>query len=83
VIRSWTQDRGLPLESRIAESEDVLEELACELEDAGLELDPACALACRRLVTDPSVSPLLNPALPDDLPSRIARIRAGFERAQF
>lgn len=83
VIRSWTQDRGLPLGSRIAESEDVLEELACELEDAGLELDPACALACRRLVTDPSVSPLLNPALPDDLPSRIARIRAGFERTQF
>ena len=78
TIRSWTRGRALPPEDRITQSAALLDELACELEDAELELDPACALACRRLLTDPSVSPLLNPALPDDLAQRIGRIRAGF-----
>jgi hypothetical protein len=78
TIHSWTGGRGLPADDRSTQSAVLLDELARELEDAELELDPACALACRRLLTDPSVSPLLNPALPDDLAQRIGRIRAGF-----
>ena len=60
---------------------DVAEELAAlaaELEDTGLALDPACAVACMRLSSDPA-SPLFDPdALHSDLLCRVARIRAGF-----
>ena len=57
-----------------------LEALACELEDEELALDPACAVACMRLLSDVSESPLLNPALPPELlRSRVRQIRSGFE----
>jgi hypothetical protein len=60
--------------------ESSLDELARELEDPTLELDPAAALACRRLLTDPTTSPLFDdPHGSEDLRSGIARIRAGFE----
>ena len=79
VIRSWSRQPDLCADTRIAEFAEPLEELARELEDADLELDPACALACRRLLGDPTVSPLLNRALPhEDVGSSVARIRAGF-----
>jgi hypothetical protein len=81
LIRSWVYQPDLPAGARIVEFAADLEELAQELEDVDLELDPACALACRRLVSDPTVSPLLNHALPrDDVGSAIVRIRAGFRR---
>jgi hypothetical protein len=81
LIRSWVHQPDLPAGAWIVEFAEGLEELARELEDADLELDPACALACRRLVSDPTVSPLLNHALPrDDVGSAIVRIRAGFRR---
>jgi hypothetical protein len=59
----WTADSAMPRASaagsrpasaggrRIADHADMLEELACELEDDELDLDPACAIACRRLLT--------------------------------
>jgi hypothetical protein len=60
---------------------DVAEEiaaLAAELEDPGRALDPACAVACMRLSSDPA-SPLFDPdALHADILCRVARIRAGF-----
>ena len=57
--------------------------LAAELEDEELELSPACAVACSRLVSEPIQSPLLNSALPrDGLRSMAQRIRAGFTRRQ-
>jgi hypothetical protein len=64
---------------------DVAEELtalACELEDPSLALDPACAVACMRLLSDPG-SPLFDPeALDAEVRGRVARVRAGFsERA--
>ena len=75
LARSWARTPDVP----IAEVGDELEELARELEDATLDLDPAAALACRRLLTEPMASPLFDEAHPtDDLRSCIARIRAGF-----
>ena len=57
--------------------------LAAELEDAALELSPASAMLCSRLVNEPAESPLLNPALPQDgLRSTVLRIRSGFTRRQ-
>jgi len=60
---------------------DVAEELATlarELEDPALALDPACAVACLRLLSDPA-SPLFDPeALDVDVGARVARIRTGF-----
>ena len=42
-------------------------------------LDPACAVACVRLLSDPEQSPLLNSAQPaDELRSRVSQIRSGF-----
>ena len=62
-------------------SED-LEALASELDDDRLALDPADAVACARLLSDPGVSPLLNPLLPpENLSSRVSRIRSGFTPA--
>lgn len=58
---------------------DELEGLATDLEDDELALDPASAVACMRLLTDPTESPLLDPALPGDcLRQRIRHIRSGF-----
>ena len=56
-----------------------LEELAFDLEDESLALDPASAVACARLVSDPYASPLLNADLGMDvLYSRVRQIRSGF-----
>jgi hypothetical protein len=62
-----------------SETEPSLGQLARELEDPTLSLDPAAALACRRLLTDPATSPLFDetPAV-EDLRSSVARIRDGF-----
>jgi hypothetical protein len=68
--------------SRPAGFDDARGELAAladELDDGALELSPACAVACSRLLSEPTESPLLNPALPQDgLRSSVARIRSGF-----
>jgi hypothetical protein len=57
--------------------------LARELEDEDLELDPASAIACLRLVSEPTESPLLNPAMPrENLRSSAHRIRSGFTARQ-
>ena len=64
---------------RVVANADDLAELAEELADPRLELDPACAVACSRLLTDPVASPLLNSSLPaEDVRSRVAQIRSGF-----
>jgi hypothetical protein len=69
-----------PVEMRIALAADDLEALAAELDDGDLELDPSCAVACVRLVSDVAESPLLNPAVPtEEIRSRVRRIRSGFE----
>ena len=69
-----------PTDERVLAAKEELEALASELEAGDLELDPACAVACLRLVSDLPRSPLLNPALPaEDLRSCVRQIRAGFE----
>jgi hypothetical protein len=68
------------LEARIEAAADELEALAAELDDEALDLDPASAVACARLLSDILGSPLLNPALPaEQLHSRVSGIRSGFE----
>jgi hypothetical protein len=82
-IRQEVQQTGLAYGNRVMLAAEELEALACELEDDELALDPACAVACMRLLSDLSASPLLNPALPpEELRSRIRQIRSGFEARQ-
>ena len=79
VIRSVVSQPGPAVVARVHAAAEDLEALASELEDEELALDPACAVACARLVSDPSQSPLLNPALPpEELRSRVRQIRSGF-----
>ena len=68
-----------PVEARLTEATEELEALVSDLEETDLALDPACAVACTRLLSDVVESPLLNPALPpEDLGSCVRRIRSGF-----
>ena len=79
-IRSMLEEPGYASAARVSAAAAQLEALMRELDDAELSLDPACAVACERLVTDSGVSPLLNPALSaDDTGGRVRQIRAGFE----
>ena len=58
-----------------------LEALVSELDDDTLELEPACAVACGRLLTDVAGRRLLDSSLSvDDLLSTVHQIRAGFVR---
>ncbi len=73
---------GYPVRTRIVEVSDDLAELARELEDDTLALEPWCAVRCEQLVTGVADSPLLNDALPEeDLRSRLNQIRTGFQQA--
>ena len=68
-----------PVDPRICLAVGDLEALASELDDEGLTLDPVCAVACARLLSDTAGSALLNPALPpEQLRSSVRQIRAGF-----
>jgi hypothetical protein len=79
LIRTWTGKPTMAADARVVEYAHDLEDLARDLEDERLELDPACALACRRLLSDATVSPLLNNSLPGEgVRPWILRIRAGF-----
>lgn len=66
-------------EARIVAVAEELQALASDLEDDELELDPACAVACSRLLSSVPGSPLINRAFPlEGLRSRVSQIRAGF-----
>jgi hypothetical protein len=68
-----------PREPRIDEAAEELDSLARDLENEGLRLDPASAIACTRLLNDYGESPLLNPELPpEDLRARVNHIHTGF-----
>jgi hypothetical protein len=83
LIRATVAQPGIALDARVAPAAGDLEALASELEDERLELDPACAIACMRLLSDLAASPLLNPDLPpEDLRSRVFQIRSGFSSRQ-
>lgn len=56
-----------------------LDTLAAQLDDEGLVLDPVSAVACKRLLCDPAVSPLFGPSIrAAELRARIRDVRAGF-----
>ena len=64
---------------RVACAAAELEALASELDDDELELDPAAAVACARLLEDFGASPLLNLDLPpEEVPRCVRQIRSGF-----
>jgi hypothetical protein len=77
-VRVWLKE---PVDERLATVADELEALAADLVDDELALDPACAVACTRLLADLVSSPLLNRELPQDvLRGQVLRIRSGFTR---
>jgi hypothetical protein len=79
LIRSRLRRSRRAFGARSIAAAKELEALASELDDGGLALDPACAVACARLLSDPEKSPLLNPKLPpEELHSRVRQIRCGF-----
>ena len=79
-LRNTLKRPGLLYEARVLAAADEIAALASELDDEELELDPACAVACTRLLSDVAASPLLNSALPpEDLRSRVVQIRSGFK----
>jgi hypothetical protein len=79
LFRSWLGEPGPGLEARVRPTAAELEALVSELEDRELALDPACAVACQRLLSHFGESPLLNAARPpEELRSRVRQIRAGF-----
>jgi hypothetical protein len=68
---------------RLAGATAELEALAVDLDDDELLLDPAAAVACARLLTDPVNSPLFDAAgRPEDVRSRVVQIRSGFHRSR-
>jgi hypothetical protein len=78
-IRIWFEHAGGRYAVRLTFAREDLEALAAELENPDLDFDPACAVACSRLLTDGAVSPLLNDEpQPEELRSRVRRIRSGF-----
>ena len=82
-LRGTLERPGVLYEARVLAAADELEALASELDDEELELDPACAVACMRLLRDVFTSPLHNSALPpQDLRSRVVQIRTGFKLQQ-
>ena len=83
LIRGTVKQPGSAVELRVRAATADLEALASDLEDQSLALDPASAIACLRLVSDPGSSPLLNPGLPpEDLRSLVHRIRSSFHDPQ-
>jgi hypothetical protein len=57
-----------------------LEALARDLTRPGVRIEPASAVACKRLLTCAVESPLYNPRLPaDELAITVHRIRAGID----
>jgi hypothetical protein len=72
---------GVDRDGRLSTVLPELEALVADLEDDTLALDPACAVACARLVGDPCRSPLLDQsAAADEVRSQVQRIRRGFVR---
>ena len=82
-IRCRLNEPGPALAERVEAARDELEALVSELGDCKLELDPACAVACARLLSDFTESPLLNPDLPPvQLRCSVRQVRSGFTRRE-
>jgi len=75
-IRTGLGQQRIPREPCVLAVAEELQALASELEDDGLALDPACAVACVRLLTELAESPTLTT---EELRSRVRQIRLGFK----
>lgn len=79
MIRNRLDEQAADSEDKVREAAEELEALVCELENPDLELDPACAVACSRMLSNLAESPFLNPRLgSNDLRSCVCQIRSGF-----
>jgi hypothetical protein len=79
VIRGALAHPHPGVQARTSSLAEELSALVCELDDSSLGLDPASAVACARLVSDPAQSLLFNPELPpEELRSRVHQIRSRF-----
>lgn len=79
VIRCRLAESPLYGDTRVDLARPDLEALAADLDDPELELEPAIAVACMRLVSDVLESPLLDRRRPaEDLCARARWIRGGF-----
>jgi hypothetical protein len=79
LIRSRLKHPAVAFDPEVLGVAAALEALACELDDHKFALDPVCAVACTRLLSDLSESRLHDPALwREDLRSRVWQIRSGF-----
>ena len=82
LIRSRVEESASDSSSVVGPVAAELEALICDLEDPELELDPACAVGCSRMLSDLTESPLLNPGFgAEELRSRVSQIRVGFHPA--
>jgi hypothetical protein len=78
TIRRRLTERELGCDVPFTAVAKELEALAAELDDGELAFEPAAAVACTRLLSDPSGGDLLDPASrPDELRSRVRQIRSG------
>ena len=81
LIRDHLQPLGGGAPPRTDAAADELRALSEELEDGDLELDPACAVACQRLVSELTESQVFDldcAVPPETLRSSAHRIRSGF-----
>ena len=79
TLRGRLVEPGAIFEERIRLAREDLEALVSDLEDDDLDLAPASAIACVRLISELEQTPLLNPGPPpDELRSRVRQIRSGF-----
>jgi hypothetical protein len=78
LVHQPEQPQSFHLPGRVRAYARELEAVARELAAPAASVQPAAAVACRRLLTRPVQSPLYNPNLADeDLASLLLRIRAG------
>jgi hypothetical protein len=78
VVREASIPGNWYLADRVACYEGQIKSLAHQLAAPGVPIPPATAVACHRLLTHASESPLYNPNVPaDELPAWIDRIKRG------
>jgi len=77
-IRNRLRQPGVACEARVVALAQELESLAAELDDGELVLDPDCAVACMRLLTELAENRPFPAPSEEDLRSRIRQIRSGF-----
>jgi hypothetical protein len=78
ILADAHRSGNLFLGERVARFAQELEEIASDLMRPGASVQPASAVACKRLLTHAVESPLYNPRLPsDELRIALRRIRAG------